>query len=1109
MKTRLLISFLILAGFANIAFAQEWYPGMGLQVNDFFEYEACGMWDGTTCSPFELILNVTGSSDESWDVLMNISSDEYALKIPMKISKNNAAVIEHDEPHRARFVNFYSNTLAHLNVYTTFEKPSRLDKNPFGGQVWIGTTPAITNPAERLSLSNDTINTIPITWYNDGFKSTIWVSENIPFPVKGEIFSSWNKTSATYQFELTNYIPNQNLCDVNNAKEVRSVLSDDPVVLRFLEYFPSAAFNHFKNIDEPGNPRTHVEFSYGEFLLRVLVLTYDQYGDCYPAYGYSIGYETQLSDTKNLFENLRVKSDGVDKAIADIKNLSKPQRQLKFGISLDEIQCKENLVLIQKHDGTPACVMEQTKLKLVERGWTGEKVRDSGNPLQQKWTYNTNGEISSIDISEDDSTIVTGTTIRDTQKGMLYVLDNDGILLWKKEFDSMTGHVDISNDTILAKGFHLCGGGGGAITYCNYTADVFDINGKKKQSYTHEDKTTFSASLSPEGSSVITSTYDTLKYYNLNENKSWAHVPDKYIDWATFLTDSEIIVKLDNTGEIFALDNTGNKIWNFTTIHQNSYSYATSNDGKYFVISDDTSPDDGNIYLLNSGGNLLWQDNIGDTVLHLAFSGDASRILVEISGAFMTYDIDGNLLWKNNISSDLTMSSDGSFLLGTTFNQGSGASITLFDGKGNILSNNPISKESLGSVSALANNDDYLVMANDTNQLVMFEVNPDFEIDYDLTDLRNSDDLHVEIVPKTQGLFDVTIAKGDSVEIPWDIKFDQGYTRSNFDVSIESDSDMESWITPTSPYTTINGVPPSEKIITIHPKPDAVTGNHTVKILGRGDTVHNQTGWMTNLDGKTLGTINVSVIPKHDSLSIKTGNVHSERGTFCIDWKSGGGTACTGLVTYQKMPITVFSNVSQTVTLDATTVQKGGWIKFVPEKLVATPNGTSSNMLIAGYLVPFRSNPSAEKSLIIETSSETDSTTTVIPIRFGTISVINDEPSPISLGKIGANSNGTHYSISNAVYDPLKDDSADSVSVTLSVLGLWKDGNVSDLPDWLSVNIPKQSFALNATKPYHFMIVAQTDNAPVSGTYHIAINENINGENFTELQELVIENRRY
>ena len=47
-----------------------------------------------------------------------------------------------------------------------------------------------------------------------------------------------------------------------------------------------------------------------------------------------------------------------------------PLKQFNSGIPFEEIQCKENLALIQKNDGSPACVTEATKQKLIERGWT-------------------------------------------------------------------------------------------------------------------------------------------------------------------------------------------------------------------------------------------------------------------------------------------------------------------------------------------------------------------------------------------------------------------------------------------------------------------------------------------------------------------------------------------------------------------------------------------------------------------------------------------------------------------------------------------------------------------------------------------------------------------
>ena len=46
-----------------------------------------------------------------------------------------------------------------------------------------------------------------------------------------------------------------------------------------------------------------------------------------------------------------------------------PHKQFKSGIQFNEIQCKESLTLVIKHDYSPACVTSETKTKLTERGW--------------------------------------------------------------------------------------------------------------------------------------------------------------------------------------------------------------------------------------------------------------------------------------------------------------------------------------------------------------------------------------------------------------------------------------------------------------------------------------------------------------------------------------------------------------------------------------------------------------------------------------------------------------------------------------------------------------------------------------------------------------------
>ncbi|MDH5463479.1 MAG: serpin family protein [Nitrosopumilus sp.] len=47
-----------------------------------------------------------------------------------------------------------------------------------------------------------------------------------------------------------------------------------------------------------------------------------------------------------------------------------PAKQFQSGISTDEIQCKESLILVTKNNGSPACVTPESAIVLYERGWT-------------------------------------------------------------------------------------------------------------------------------------------------------------------------------------------------------------------------------------------------------------------------------------------------------------------------------------------------------------------------------------------------------------------------------------------------------------------------------------------------------------------------------------------------------------------------------------------------------------------------------------------------------------------------------------------------------------------------------------------------------------------
>ena len=51
-------------------------------------------------------------------------------------------------------------------------------------------------------------------------------------------------------------------------------------------------------------------------------------------------------------------------------DLLSPLKQFKSGLAIDKIQCKESLVLMSKHDGSPACVTQSTAPQLANRGWS-------------------------------------------------------------------------------------------------------------------------------------------------------------------------------------------------------------------------------------------------------------------------------------------------------------------------------------------------------------------------------------------------------------------------------------------------------------------------------------------------------------------------------------------------------------------------------------------------------------------------------------------------------------------------------------------------------------------------------------------------------------------
>ena len=92
--------------------------------------------------------------------------------------------------------------------------------------------------------------------------------------------------------------------------------------------------------------------------------------------------------------------------ISKLKSMS-PSNQFKSGVLFDQIQCKEDLLLVQKYDGSPACVKFESVLKLIQRGWAADL--DEESPLAYELVRNSCNNNSAAERLENPLRHTNGT----------------------------------------------------------------------------------------------------------------------------------------------------------------------------------------------------------------------------------------------------------------------------------------------------------------------------------------------------------------------------------------------------------------------------------------------------------------------------------------------------------------------------------------------------------------------------------------------------------------------------------------------------------------------------------------------------------------------------
>ena len=205
-----------------------------------------------------------------------------------------------------------------------------------------------------------------------------------------------------------------------------------------------------------------------------------------------------------------------------------------------------------------------------------------------------------------------------------------------------------------------------------------------------DNKTIDSLWINADGSKVMFGTNNKITSVDRQGDIVWQTDAEQFFESVMF--SSEGYFAASSGPEILFFDDNGEQLWSFTTKQESNYATVISQDGKNIVVVSDSSGTDGNIYYLDLNGNLLWERHLDEAAQHFSLTQDNSYLIASNNWQFMMFDTEGHMVWKNNIPSDVAISSDGSFIVGTTFNQNVGPAITFFDVNGDIISNRPLGK---------------------------------------------------------------------------------------------------------------------------------------------------------------------------------------------------------------------------------------------------------------------------------------------------------------------------------------------------------------------------------------------------------------------------------
>lgn len=299
-------------------------------------------------------------------------------------------------------------------------------------------------------------------------------------------------------------------------------------------------------------------------------------------------------------------------------------------------------------------------------------------------------------------------------------------------------------------------------------------------------------------------------------------------------------------------------------------------------------------------------------------------------------------------------------------------------------------------------------------------------------------------------------------------------------------------------------IDPGHVQIPFYVNSDARAGNYTVDLIGDGTILNKTSGSDVQYTHQILATLGLEIEPSGTHVSVEVSQPYSSGTQFCTG-PGGGGGMCTSFVSHQEFDVTVTAGSQEGITLGASPVPKGGFVGFKPAVVDAGPHGSVSRMILAGIMEPFGINPLDTTGLAVRAvSPDGDSGIAYVPVIKSSDITILHGPGPIPAPKDILSSGSQDQIITfGSVYAPSGGPAV--LPVKIEPLGLVNGSKIAPFTRWFNVTVPHDSFALNSSEPYFFMVQSSARSLP-SGTVKFALGEDVGGVHFVENATVEISN---